>query len=187
VFEEILVLIAEVLSRRSIPYLVVGGQAVLLHGEPRLTRDIDVTLAMGPDRTDDLLALAAEMGLSTLPENPRSFIADTLVLPALHERTGVRVDFILAFTPYEEQAMDRAAVRTLRGQEVRFASAEDTLLLKLFAGRPRDLEDGRSILVRNPSLDLAYVRRWLAVFDESTDLQGGRNLAALLEEILGDL
>jgi hypothetical protein len=27
--------------------MVIGGQAVLLYGEPRLTRDIDVTLGIG--------------------------------------------------------------------------------------------------------------------------------------------
>jgi len=27
--------------------MVIGGQAVLLYGEPRLTRDIDITLGIG--------------------------------------------------------------------------------------------------------------------------------------------
>ena len=27
--------------------MVIGGQAVLLYGEPRLTRDIDITLGVG--------------------------------------------------------------------------------------------------------------------------------------------
>ncbi|GJL55165.1 MAG: hypothetical protein NPIRA02_22970 [Nitrospirales bacterium] len=36
--------ISKTLKRRRIPYMVIGGQAVLVYGEPRLTRDIDVTL-----------------------------------------------------------------------------------------------------------------------------------------------
>jgi len=57
-FERILELIALELANRSIPYLIVGGQAVLVHGEPRLTRDIDVTLGVDVDRLDDLLGHA---------------------------------------------------------------------------------------------------------------------------------
>ncbi len=47
--------IAGGLDRHKIPYMVIGGQAVLLYGEPRLTRDIDVTLGLGPDALPSLL------------------------------------------------------------------------------------------------------------------------------------
>ncbi|GAF75408.1 unnamed protein product, partial [marine sediment metagenome] len=43
-FEEILAKLARALDKNNIPYMIIGGQAVLLYGEPRLTRDIDVTL-----------------------------------------------------------------------------------------------------------------------------------------------
>jgi hypothetical protein len=42
-FQQLLETIALGLEKRGIPYMVIGGQAVLLYGEPRLTRDIDVT------------------------------------------------------------------------------------------------------------------------------------------------
>jgi hypothetical protein len=43
-FETLLERIALALEQAAVPYMVIGGQAVLLHGEPRLTKDIDVTL-----------------------------------------------------------------------------------------------------------------------------------------------
>jgi len=46
-FEQILEQLALGLERRSIPYIVIGGQAVLLYGKPRLTRDIDLILRVG--------------------------------------------------------------------------------------------------------------------------------------------
>ena len=42
-------------------------------------------------------------------------------------------------------------------------------MLKVVAGRPRDLEDVAGVLVRNPALDAAYVRRWLAAFEEAVE------------------
>jgi hypothetical protein len=40
-FEEILSKIGAILKKHNIPYMIIGGQAVLLYGEPRLTRDIE--------------------------------------------------------------------------------------------------------------------------------------------------
>jgi len=51
-FEELLARIASALSRGNLPYMVIGGQAVLLYGEPRLTKDIDITLGIPIDRLD---------------------------------------------------------------------------------------------------------------------------------------
>ena len=41
--------IAESLDEERIPYMIIGGQAVLIYGRPRLTRDIDITLGIDPD------------------------------------------------------------------------------------------------------------------------------------------
>lgn len=40
-FKELLARLADLLDQKGIPYMIIGGQAVLLYGEPRLTRDID--------------------------------------------------------------------------------------------------------------------------------------------------
>ncbi len=40
-FQEILTKLALALDEQTVPYMIIGGQAVLLYGEPRLTRDIE--------------------------------------------------------------------------------------------------------------------------------------------------
>jgi hypothetical protein len=42
VIENLIKKIAQLLDRRNISYMIIGGQAVLLYGRPRLTRDIDL-------------------------------------------------------------------------------------------------------------------------------------------------
>ena len=54
-FERLLERIAKSLKNAGIPYMVIGGQAVLLYGEPRLTKDIDVTLGADLTRLQDVL------------------------------------------------------------------------------------------------------------------------------------
>ena len=41
-FEALLSKIAQSLGGAELPYMIIGGQAVLLYGTPRLTRDIDL-------------------------------------------------------------------------------------------------------------------------------------------------
>ena len=67
-FEELLARIAAGLSSRNLPYMIIGGQAVLLYGEPRLTKDIDITLGINIDRLDDLLAVVNELSLAHFPQ-----------------------------------------------------------------------------------------------------------------------
>ena len=92
-----------------------------------------------------------------------------MVLPALEERTGIRVDFVFSFTDYERQAISRSRSVELGGVSVHFAAVEDVVIHKLVAGRPRDLEDVRSIVVKNPGLDRGYVEEWLGGFDRALD------------------
>jgi len=166
-FEEILARIGANLSRSNLPYMIIGGQAVLLYGEPRLTRDVDVTLGVNIDRLHDLLTVVKELSLNPIPNDVESFVKQTMVLPTIDEPTGVRVDFIFSFTPYETDAIKRARKITIMDQEVCFASPEDVIIHKIFAGRPRDLEDVWSVILKNPGIDTQYIKNWLKEFDAS--------------------
>jgi predicted nucleotidyltransferase len=168
-FEKILSQIGVSLSKHTIPYMVVGGQAVLFYGEPRLTRDIDITLGVDVDHLGEVLVVVQELSLKPLPKEIESFVRETMVLPALDEHTGIRVDFIFSYTPYETGAIKRAKKVKIMEQEVNFASPEDLIIHKIFAGRPRDTEDVRAVLLKNPDVDIQYIRGWLKEFDESSE------------------
>jgi len=168
-FEKILSQIGVSLSKHNLPYMVVGGQAVLLYGEPRLTRDIDITLGVDVDHLGEVLAVVQELNLKPLPQEIESFVRETMVLPTLDEHTGIRVDFIFSYTPYETEAIKRAKKVKIMGQEVNLASPEDLIIHKIFAGRPRDIEDVRTVLLKNPDVDKQYIRGWLKEFDESSE------------------
>lgn len=169
-FEEILSKIGASLKKHNIPYMIIGGQAVLLYGEPRLTRDIDLTLGVNTEYVDELLKVIRELSLKPIPENIKLFVQQTMVLPALEETTGIRVDFIFSFTTYEIEAIKKARKITIIGQEVCFASPE-----------ARDIEDVRSIILKNLDIDTQYIRRWLKEFDKSSDK---KDFLKTFEEVL---
>jgi hypothetical protein len=57
VFKKLLGNVASALNRHCIPYMVIGGQAVLIYGEPRLTKDIDIALGIGTDGIEKVRGL----------------------------------------------------------------------------------------------------------------------------------
>lgn len=164
-FDTLIAAIAKAFGTASLPYMIIGGQAVLLYGVPRLTKDVDITLGVDIGALESVTEAVAAAGLEILPKDFRSFVRETNVLPTRDPESGIRVDLIFSFTPYERQAIERAGSVSLLDTPVMFASVEDVIIHKIFAGRPRDLEDVRCILLKNPDTDLSYVRRWLAEFE----------------------
>jgi len=164
-FEQLLEKIALGFDTRHIPYMVIGGQAVLVYGEPRLTRNIDVTLGLGPDRAQEIIEVAASWGWRVLADSP--FVHKSMVLPCLDPASNIRIDFIFSTSDYEQQALERVRRVPVGKAQVSFASVEDLIIHKTVAGRSRDLEDVRGILLKSPSIDSDYVRRWLEEFDRS--------------------
>jgi hypothetical protein len=183
-FEKIICSISSVLERHKIPYMLIGGQAVLLYGEPRLTRHIAIALGVNVDKMQSIISLAGELALKILPENIETFARQTMVLPVVHEETGIRVDFIFSFSPYEQQAIAKARKVRILDQDVYFAAPEDVVIHKIVAGRPRDIEDVRGILLKMPDIDIAYIRKWLQDF---ADALGEKKKKKRLESVIKTL
>lgn len=180
--ERLLQRVAAALDQRALPYMIIGGQAVLLYGEPRLTKDIDITLGAGLERLPDALAAAHAAGLDPLVD-PESFTRETLVLPCADQESGMRVDLIFSFSPFEQLALSRARTVKIGDASLRFASVEDLIIHKIIAGRARDIEDVKSILVKNPAADQLYMRKWLRDFSAAT----GEPYEERLDEVLATI
>lgn len=182
-FEKLIKKIGKTLKEASIPYMIIGGQAILLYGEPRLTKDIDITLGVGVEKWREIFELAQKMGLKPILENIEDFVKRTFVLPTRDKITNIRVDFIFSYTPYERQAIERAKKITINGFPVNFASKEDVIIHKIFSGRARDIEDIKSIILKNPKINFGYIKKWLKEFDKAT--KGG--FLKLFKKILKEI
>ncbi|MFW6129070.1 MAG: nucleotidyl transferase AbiEii/AbiGii toxin family protein [Candidatus Aminicenantaceae bacterium] len=182
-FQKLIKRIASELQRVKIPYMIIGGQAVLIYGEPRLTKDIDITLGINVDELDKLKEVIHTVNLTVLVNNPEKFAKDTMVLPTLDDESKIRVDFIFSFSLYENEALKRTNNIKIKGKTVRFASLEDVIIHKIISGRARDLEDIRIIILKNPVYDKSYIEKWLGEFDHSLS----KKFTQLFHKIISEL
>lgn len=154
--EQTLATLAALLDDTKTPYMIIGGIANLVWGEPRATLDIDVTVWIeDADLAEFVQQVSARFTLLT--KDPLGFIAQTRVLPA-SSREGVRVDVIFGALPFEREAIARAMLVDLAGVAVRVCTPEDLILMKIASDRDRDRGDVQALVrKRLPTLDHAYL------------------------------
>lgn len=164
-FKKLIIKITKALDKFNIPYMIIGGQAVLFYGEPRFTRDIDITLGIDVKDLNIFLNIISRLKFKPMIKNVRDFVSDTMVLPVNDIPSGIRIDFIFSNSEFENKAIKRAKKVKYNGTIIKIASLEDIVIHKMVAGRPRDIEDITAILSKNPEFDSKYILSWLRKFD----------------------
>lgn len=169
-----LVDLARAFEALGVQWYVFGAQAVIAAGVPRLTADIDVTVAVPSGGPMALLTALERSGLRLREVGDvATFIAETRVIPVVHVASNVPVDVVLAGPGPEEDMMERAQLRQVGPAQIPFVDLADLIALKILAGRDKDLEDVRLLIRASPpelSLDIARQRvaHLGALIDDST-------------------
>jgi hypothetical protein len=153
-------------------FCFIGGIAVQRWGEPRLTRDADLTLLTGFGAEREFIQpLLAKF--SGRVEDATEFAMEHRVL-LLRTRGGVDLDVSLAGIPFEESVVRRSSPFDFRPRiRLRTCSPEDLVVLKAFANREKDWLDVDGVLIRQRGkLDWRYILRHLRPLAELKDEPG---------------
>ena len=179
---ELLADLAAAFDARHVDWYLFGAQAAILHGAARLTADVDVTVRLpGGMSNSELASLLEQHRFQRRVVDP-AFTEHARVIPFVHGPTALPMDVVLAGPGIEEQFFDRAQVRTVEGTAVRLASAEDLVIMKILAGRPKDVDDVRAIVAAyGQRLEVGYVDQMLAVLEEAL---GQSDLRPLLRQVI---
>jgi predicted nucleotidyltransferase len=157
----------QILDRLGIVYAVMGGLAVRVWSIPRATRDVDITITASSEDVARLAAAFEDLGYTT-PEFFRTGWTDLVAeMPLVKFRWysaggDLDIDVFIADTPYQHAYMARRQLADMDGFRCWVVSAEDLILLKLVAARPRDFIDVADILFMQGQLDETYMRQWAA-------------------------
>lgn len=167
----------------GVRWYVFGAHAAIHYGVARLTEDIDVTVELGDRTSAELVeALATEQLRLRIPDHDiEAFVSSTRVLPVHHQPSGIPIDVVLAGPGLETLFLDRALMTRIDALDVPLATPEDLVIMKVIAGRPKDLEDARVLL--ETDLEHEHIRSTLELMDRALDRNDlVRALDALLAE-----
>jgi hypothetical protein len=148
-------------------WYVFGAQAVTIYGLPRLSADVDVTVVLTPD-DPERFAIAMTTGGFALRVDDRDFVRRTRVMPFLHVATAMPLDVVLAASGLEEEFAARAVVTNIGDLEVPVIELGDLIIAKVLAGRPKDIDDARSLWqLHGDRIDVSRIRRTLRLLEEA--------------------
>lgn len=148
---------------------VIGGVAVAVWGEPRVTRDVDIKVLLGRDAAPRLLEAIGPDYIS-LQADPLAALARSGVL-FVQDPQGTRLDLLLSDVSFDAEAIQRAKEVTLQpGLVASVCSPEDLIIYKLISTRQRDQDDAQGVIRRQgDDLDDQYVLTWLGRFEQALD------------------
>jgi hypothetical protein len=150
----------------------IGGVAVQRWSQPRVTRDVDLTLMTGFGSEDSFIEALLAHYHPRVPE-PKQFAVRSRVL-LLTSPGGIGIDISLGALPFEASVVQRATpFEFAPGLQLRTCSAEDLMVMKLFASRAIDIRDAEGIAVRHgESLDWRYIEEQLTPLAEAKEEPG---------------
>lgn len=150
------------LARQHVDFIVAGGVAAVLHGVPRVTFDLDISVNMTPDNIGKLLAVMREEGLQPRAPVPAEALMDAEAVRKMVREKGAlvftfldpgdplrHVDVFLTRELSYEQLSGQAEGVELQGHRIRILSARYLLKLKEAVRPPRDKD----------ILDILYLRK----------------------------
>ncbi|MBI3596011.1 MAG: hypothetical protein HY203_02525 [Nitrospirae bacterium] len=172
--------VVTLLESLRVPYLIVGGLATGVLGEPRLTHDVDAIVDLKTGDLDRLLPKAREEGFDFDEQAVRANIKRQGTFRLQYQNAWL--DIIVSSTEFEQSAFKRKKRVQVLDVEANFPSPEDFILLKLIPGRQKDLLDVESVVARHrDKLDRAYLEQWAQkISDEMEDLRLFNMLRKLL-------
>jgi predicted nucleotidyltransferase len=159
------------LKGQKIDYVILGGFALSIYGEPRLTADIDVNIILDKSKIPEFLRNAQRYGFSAALANTEKIAQryGVITLDFRKARAAGRIDIIVAENPLEYAAIKRGRIKKIGSVRARVVSPEDLVIHKIASSRPRDREDLKGIMLRQEGkLDLRYIRSWLERIDKAS-------------------
>jgi hypothetical protein len=178
--EEVFSKLVSFLNKEKLEYIIIGGIAVGVLGEPRVTGDIDVDILLEKNDVADFLEKIKKSGFKTNKQKSIERAKKTNIFQIDYK--DYHVDFIIASIELEKEAFRRKKAITLHGVKAFFPTPEDLILLKIIPGRPKDLIDAENVAIRNKGkLDTRYLKNWAQrLSDETEDMRIYNNLQKLL-------
>jgi hypothetical protein len=161
------------LDHAGIGYMLTGSMAMNYYAQPRMTRDIDVVIAIGPNDVEQIASLfEPEYYLSK--ESMRESIAHESAFNLIHHESVIKVDFIVRKRDeYRRVEFERRQKVSILDFTTYIVSKEDLIISKLWWAKDShseiQLSDVKNLLATG--YDAAFLKRWISTLGLNNLLQ----------------
>ena len=166
--QELLKNVVGLLESNGIDYMITGSVASSLQGEPRLSHDIDLIVAIRDLEVPVLMNVFSSAGYYLDEEAVREAIVRKSMFNLIEAQGGDKIDFwILTTDPFDQSRFGRKRTEEIFGIKVKVSSPEDTILAKLHwavksGGSMKQFTDALRVFeVQYKDLDFSYLDRWV--------------------------
>lgn len=150
------------LERGDLAYMLTGSMAMNYYAQPRMTRDIDVVVALAPQDADKVVRLFTP-DYYVSRDAVCSSIAHESLFNLIHLESVIKVDCIVRKnTPYRLAEFERRQRIAIEDFSTWIASKEDLIISKLWWAKDThselQLRDVKNLAATG--CDTAYIVRW---------------------------
>lgn len=161
----------EVSQKSKAKIVLMGGIATSVFGRPRATFDVDGIISVSQQDLGFFLRLLKKSGFKFDKKNPLKSIQGLPFISFYYPKHKTYVDLFVAKNEFQFEVLKRAKRIKLEKLNLYIVSPEDLILIKLQAGRDKDLEDIREIILENKSkLDFNYLKKWAKLLNQEAFL-----------------
>jgi hypothetical protein len=149
-------------EKAGISYMLTGSMAMNYYAQPRMTRDIDVVIAIGPEDVGRVAALFRP-DYYVREENIRESVARESIFNLIHQESVIKVDCIIhKKSEYRRLEFERRQKISILDFVTFIVSKEDLIISKLLWAKDSDsevqLRDVKNLLTTG--YDTAHLRHW---------------------------
>ena len=170
---DVLKRVSEGLLAQSLPFMLTGSFALAYYATPRMTRDLDIVVALAAGDIDALLcAFSSDFYIDA--DAVRAAIQNERLFNMMHLSSGIKVDLIVRkSSEYRLTEFARRQRVTVGSVLTWIVSREDLILSKLVwslgSGSDLQLRDVRQLLAGPTDVD--YLNRWAPGLGVETPLR----------------
>ena len=128
------------LNDNQVRYLVVGGYAVALHGNPRYTKDMDVWIDMSPENAVNVVKALKQFGFGSLGLKKADFLMPDQIIQLGYPPNRIDIHTTLTGVDFSPCYASRVQVE-IEGVNINFIDLENLKKNKRASGRHQDLAD----------------------------------------------
>lgn len=144
----ILEVLTQYLNQVGVPYVIVGGVAVIVYGYTRATEDVDLIVDHEALDVKEFCKYLREHQFLADEQDLLAAIKERSHVTILHRKGLLRIDMKGSYTISDRDTLQNAILVDYGDIEIRLTSPESLICHKLLFGSPRDIEDALAVYQR---------------------------------------